>query len=113
MADLIRPASSCKILHLYSYEIAEFNLNTLYTAKMKLLILPHQVELEKVLKKYISQYFTKNRKRIRQILIVVQAGNKKYDKSPTFSITVDVPERNLQTICHGYLLLKNHDTFLI
>ena len=56
MADLIRPASSFKILPLYSYEIAEFNLNTLYTAEMELLILPHQVELENVLKEYQSNH---------------------------------------------------------
>ena len=48
----------------------------------------------------------------RRILIVVRERNKKYDKSLTFSITVDVPERNF-AIYHSCLLLKNHDTFLI
>ena len=31
---------------------------------------------------------------IRQILIDVRARNKRYNKSPTFSMTVNVPERN-------------------
>ena len=31
---------------------------------------------------------------LRQILIVVRARNQNYDKSPTFSMTVDVPKGN-------------------
>ena len=32
---------------------------------------------------------------LRRILLVVQARNKKYYRSSTFSITVDVPQRNV------------------
>ena len=50
-------------------------------------------------KSFRKTHFTENRnvhynllKKLRQIIIVVQASNQKYDRSPTFSVPANVPK---------------------
>ena len=46
-------------------------------------------------------------KTLRGILIAVRARNQKYDKSPTFSITVDVPRKHFAYNLPLFLIARN------